>query len=45
MEEKKEHINDTKIFKGYVLFMKFLNRPEELTDMDKRNLKEMGVIV
>ena len=45
MEEKEEHINDTKMIKGYGLFMKFLDHYNELTAANKRDLEEMGIIV
>ena len=43
MPEKKGRIDDSRMFEGYKLYMKFLERPEELTEAEKRKLKDMGI--
>ena len=38
-----EMIDDSKMFEDYKLFMKFLKHPKELTEAEKRKLKDMGI--
>jgi len=43
MPEKTETIDDSRMFEGHKLYMKFLERPKELTEAEKIKLKNMGI--
>ena len=45
MPEKTETIDDSRMFEGYKLYMKFLGRPDKLTEAEKIKLKNMGIEV
>jgi len=43
MEGKKGRIDDSDMFEGHKLYMKFLASPKELTEAEKAKLKNMGI--
>ena len=43
MPEKMEKIDDSKMFKEFLLYTKFLDSPKELTKAEKIKLKNMGI--
>ena len=42
-EEKKEKISDRAMFDGYKRYKKFLDHPEDLTEEEKRKLRDICV--
>jgi hypothetical protein len=41
--KEKTKIDDSKMFEGYKLFKKFLDRPKELTEKEKEKLRLIGI--
>ena len=42
-EEKKEIKSDRTMLEGYKRYKKFLDHPEDLTEEEKRKLRDIGV--